>query len=211
MKVFALLLALASSPAVAAVPTPKAIARQVEREGLKAKTLQTISLILMAGTAKLRAEGFTEEALDVEETWTMGWEPYLTSNSAIGDHAPLSVYLAEVCLIFESLLGREAYEALHLDDLEILNFGLVVALEPDQASAWCQETQEASCSLDYSLHAVPVLGVCAYWLAWGACTGATWGMGAVTLICTPIGMVSEKAMLELFAPRIAARIWDRRN
>lgn len=206
-------LSLFASVSEAAVPTATAhrLAREMEKGALAEKVDETLDRILAVAVWKLKREGYDLPAEKIAEEWAFHFKGYLARNQAIGDHAPMSMWLAEVCLTLKLLLGDYTYKALHLDDIETINFGLPVTMNPYKDEQWCKETQELSCRLDYELHAVPVMGVCAYWLTWIGCTAGTWGMGAVTMICTPLSMVAEEAMVTFFAPDVAHRIWDRRN
>lgn len=177
---------------------------------LAAQTDQTVSVIVRLVVFELRLKGYDEVAEAIEDE-AKGFEGYLSRSAAIGDHKPLSDFLARVCFIAEALLGEYTYKALHIDDLFILNFGIPVTFDPNQDSAWCQETKESTCKIDYRLHTVPVLGVVTYWAAWGGCTGATWGAGAITFICAPIGSFAENVMVLYFAGDISNRVWDRHN
>lgn len=55
------------------------------------------------------------------------------------------------------------------------------------------------------------LGVTSYWLAYWGCTAGTMGMGALVMICTPVGMLTERLVLVRIAPRLSDRLWDRFN
>lgn len=127
----------------------------------------------------------------------------------LGDHPPLSEWLAKWYDKLESVLGEKLMELLHLDDIKIFNYAVPVVFQPKgdkrfpPVVPWGMQ--------EYSLHFVPFGGIVAYWSTWAVCVGATWGMGAVTFICSPIGSVSEYATVRWVAPPLSDWVYKRFN
>lgn len=184
-------------------------------ESQSIKTVEAMDNLFRLACFELRLTGHGDTADQVCRDWNNQFRGMILragrGEEALGDHSPLSPWLAVTCITLKQLLGDFTYQALHLDDLEILNFGLPVTFDPHADSVWCNEEPQTPCRDEYREHSSLVQGVVSYWLAWGVCTGATWGAGAITFVCTPVGMVAEKVMLKTAAPKISDRVWDHYN
>lgn len=125
----------------------------------------------------------------------------------VGDHPPLSQWIADWYERLEDMLGQRTCELLHLDDIKIVNYTVPVVFQicgdkrfpPAPVVFWGAD--------EYKLHFVPFGGVLGYWGTWGACTAMTFGAG-VALACTPIAMLVEKAVVEFVAPPISDKLYS---
>jgi hypothetical protein len=143
----------------------------------------------------------------------------------LGDHAPLSQWLATWYQKIEDLLGEDLCKLLHIHDIKILNYGIPVVFKPKTENQWCQETQATGgvCRDEYRVHfaGVPkgrwtwehhgVLGVTAYWVTQIVCTVGTFGAGAIGMICGPIATVVEIGTDKWISPPLSDKIFDRVN
>lgn len=209
---------LLATPTNAATPNRRVVAAvraadTLERQSVK--TVEAMDNLFRLACFELRITGHGDAADQVCRDWQGRFRGMILragrGEEALGDHSPLSPWLAVTCITLKELLGDWVYVSLHLDDLEILNFGLPVMFDPHADSVWCNEEPQTPCRDEYREHAGPVIGVTSYWLAWGVCTGATWGAGAITFICTPVGMVTERVVLVSVAPKISDFVWDHYN
>lgn len=209
-------LVLVSTTLLGAAPSERVISEVRAAATLEAQTEKTAAAldhIFALACFNLRREGHDDVADQVCGDWERRFRPYLVNVMAegLGDHKPLSEWLAVVCMALKSSLGEFTYVALHLDDLEIINFGLPVMFDPHASAEWCRELPDDPCDQEYKEHAAPVIGVTSYWLAYWGCTAGTMGAGALVLICTPVGMLTESIVMIRIAPGIAERIWARAN
>lgn len=177
------------------------------------------SLAAMIDTAawKLKKEGHPFQANDLRDQYRTRFSGFLEAMilkqlangdvilpTDLGDHKPLSEWLAvkyEAICGPDGTLGPEICKILHLDDINIVNYAIPVVFfrVPEYISIE-----------EYSLHFVPLGGVCAYWVTWGACTAATFGTGWF-IICTPAGMAAEWITTKYIAPPVSDWAWERFN
>ena len=174
------------------------------------------SLANMVSTAawKLKKEGHPFMAADIQSQYRNRFSGFLEAMvlkqianggvilpTDLGDHEPLSQWLADWYQKLEDTLGEDICKLLHLDDINIVNYAIPVVFfrVPEYISIE-----------EYKLHFVPLGGVCAYWVTWGACTAATFGTGAF-LICTPAGMAAEWLVVKYVAPPVSDWVWERFN
>lgn len=202
--------------------TQREIEQITERSGQDANDQYTLSIRGDAAIKNwvrlvsfmLKRRGYDEEAEKLSSEYRMLYSTsivnfYFGVSDKLGDHPPLSKWLALWYVIIEAKLGTRVCELLHLDDINILNYSVPVVFQPKGDErfppiiAWGKE--------EYSLHFVPFSGVVAYWTTYAVCVGATWGAGAIAFICTPIGDVAEKIMVKSIAPPLSDRVYDRFN
>lgn len=131
---------------------------------------------------------------------------YLTGFRDVGDHPPLSDWLSIWYSTLVIVLGERTVELLHLDDINTLNYTIPVVFQPcgdkrfPPPVPWGGE--------EYSKHFVPFSGVVSYWVSWGACVGATWGAGAIGLVCVPIAEIIRKGVEHYIAPPLSDRVYN---
>lgn len=121
----------------------------------------------------------------------------------LGDHKPLSQWLADWYEVLENALGPTVMNLTHLVDIKIMNYAIPVVFHPKGylGDSWDMK--------EYRNHFVPFSGVVAYWATWATCVGLTWGAGAITFICGPIAEVSKYIVVKKIAPPLSDRIYIR--
>lgn len=238
MRIVILLLALTSATPAVAVPTMadwragKAV--EIDFEAGRGRERLTIALdALLRTAARAMAErGHDDEAKELASGW-MRMRPYSLGevNGDVGDHDPLSVWLATAYDKIESVLGKWLCDFLHLSDIKTINFATPVVFHPSEKEKWCLDTLKSnpsdSCEREYARHFVGtkwqrqsdaaakykhdgLIPVIAYWTAWGSCEAATFGAGW-TIICGPVGTGAEFATERWIAPGLSNRIYERAN
>ncbi len=165
-----------------------------------------IALAALVGTGvrELEAQGHRDIAARYEHEWLNQWSGHvrmLALAEGLGDHRPLSQWLADFHDRLEDLLGPMLMSILHLDDIKVFNHGLPVVFGMRDFLG------EDIDLVEYELHWTPFCGVVAYWSVWATCTVATWGAGAITMICSPAGMLGERLMVRYIAPPLADDGW----
>lgn len=171
---------------------------------LAKRTERAIDALLKVADSKLREEGRAEEANQLTREWA-GFQGYLATAvmlENLGDHNPLSQWLAEKYDMLLALLGPTVMEFLHLDDIKTFNYGITVVFHMKQIG------EDPIDLAEYELHFDPFCGVLAYWGTWIACEIMTDGIGSF-LICTPAGMLAEYVTFNYVAPRFAPSVFER--
>ncbi len=150
----------------------------------------------------------------------------------MGDHEPLSAWLAETYGRLEAALGPDLCDLTHLSDLNVLNYTAPVVFSPHASEGWCQEHlkifREPSCAAEYRRHFAGtkwqrgrdagatarihsgLAPVATYWVVLAACQAALWGTDGATA-CTQAAGVAEVAVARYVAPQASLRLWKRFN
>jgi len=169
------------------------------------KTNLALRAIIKIGTINLRKKGYYAEAYELETEWKQ-WDgklPAMIFDKNIGDFKPLSDWLALAYEILELKLGKDVCETLRLTDIKTINYCVVVVFKP--------------CVYGYSNfydhfvtdHVYKGLApVVSYWATVITCDIVSYGTGYF-FICSPIGMLVERAMLNRISPWLAPKIYDR--
>jgi len=168
------------------------------------KTDDTLNAIIRLAVYKLKRTGHIAEGTQLLKEWENQWSGYLL-NRGIGDHRPLSKWLAEKTAMLELTLGKQAMHLLRLDDLITINYALPVVIK-------CIDEVDVD---EYARHFVHDeangyrgLGpVVSYWTSFFACVGFTWGTGF--LFCAPIAMGVEYLVDNFVAPKLNEPLWRR--
>lgn len=184
--------------------------RRHDRVELATKADASLSGMMKFAALALNERGFPNEAAQITQEWKAyaGYLPLIVRMAeAKGDYSdvpelyqPLSLKLAQWYHLIAAALGPELTERLHLDDIQVINFGTPAVLRlaiVDDANPDAET---------YALYWNPWCGVLAYWGSWAACEAATYGSGWF-VICTPIATVTEKITVNYVAPRFSDRAW----
>ena len=180
------------------------------RDGdMPAKTDVAISTLVRLAAKHLRKKGYKAEAAAIQDEYDTQFDGYVvreTSQRNIGDHKPLSAWLAKTYIKLENFLGIALCQALHLSDLQVINYGLPVVFHPCNPE-WDEADYLAHFAHDpkYGPALVPVIS---YWFAFAGCEVGTWGIGW-SLICGPVGMITELLVDKFVALPLGTKIYAR--
>lgn len=166
------------------------------------RTEAALETMLRLAHSELWKRGYPDEAERMIYEWREFWAGYLpmiVMLEGLGDHAPLSVWLAEWYDRIESMLGPATMRLLHLDDIEVLNYSIPVVFHLKQIS-------EPVDLPEYGVHWIPFTGSVAYWSVLLSCEIVTSGSGW-RLVCNPGATAGEFAMIKLIAPRYTERAY----
>lgn len=170
--------------------------REVEQGRLREKTNGALNAIVRFAVYKLKQKGYKKEAAKLLSEWQGQWDGYLVRmDRDLGDHKPLSKWLAEKYDMLELILGADVCHMLRLDDIKIINFAIPVVF------ACVDNVDEA----EYRKHFVPLAGTTIYWVSFFACVGGTWGTGF--FFCGPISMGCEFLTENFVAPKLSPPAW----
>lgn len=170
---------------------------------LPKRTDQAIDALIKVAVVNLRARGHDHEADEIEGAYFDRFEGFLEIHAAgrgfldIGDHRPLSEWLAGVTELLRLLLGDFVMKQTHLDDLRILNYAIPVVFDA------CNKEWDRA---EYKRHFVPLSGVLAYWSLWVACKVA--GGWSIPMTCSAIGSLGENIMVYIFAGPISDAVFS---
>jgi hypothetical protein len=187
------------SPAIGNKKAERYVAQlqqQLEEGRLAERTNFALDILLSVAYNKLKNEGHNELADKIKTDWKGTWNGYLMQVRDIGDHEPLSEWLAQAYKDIEAALGKGVCEFFHLDDINIINYALPVVFK-------CSIAFD---KIDYSQHFVPLTGVVSYWVSAGFCILASSGL--MSFFCSPIGMLAEHLMITFIAPPISNKIYE---
>ena len=177
------------------------------------RTDEAIKYMIQRGNEELRKRGDYDGAYFFEFKYQTEFSGYLTkmvvSDRNIGDHKPLSTFLADYYNRLEFIIGVDMCKALHLSDIKTLNFCLPVVFKPcsfDMGTVTIARKDEyrkhfAQDDVYYGL--VPVV---VYWVIDVPCMMFTAGIGA--LFCGPIAGVAEYGMANFLAPKLSDSLFD---
>ena len=162
----------------------------------------------------LVAEGHTALAATIkaeyEATYKMALTRGLFGTLELGDHPPMSTWLDSVHERIHDALGDFLCKYFRFHDIYILNHGIRVIFNPKDYDLKDYKDHFAGHLIwGYFWEHHGVAGVVSFWVVQGVCTGATWGLGLVTFVCTPIASLAEHVVDKHVAPPIAEAIWQR--
>lgn len=169
---------------------------------IKERTNHALDSIVRLSVYKLRRTGHKAEAAQFLKEWEEQYQ-YILIGRGIGDHKPLSTWLAAKYDMLELILGKEICHALRLSDIKTINYAVPVVFA-------CEDhVTEAEFFLHFvadDTNGYRGLGpVVAYWTTFIVCVGGTWGTGF--LFCSPIAMGVEYLSDSFICPRLNEPIW----
>lgn len=157
--------------------------------------------LVMTGVQALKEKGYAKEAKEISDDWTKTYAFTLNDFSPLnlGDHMPLNQWLGKTYKTLEDKLGKPVMMILHLDDINVVNYGLPVAAQPSgdrrNGDHWNR--------VEYSRHFVPLITVVTYWSSLVGCTFATGGHPAIHKYCSLIAMICRNGMQSMFALKLS--------
>src|SRR3972149_2026155 len=98
------------------------------REGrMRERSNMALNAIVRFAAFKLKAKGHKAKANQLIKEWEGKWSGYIMHvGRDLGDHRPLSQWLAEKYAMLELILGADLCHMLRLDDLKIINYAIPV-------------------------------------------------------------------------------------
>lgn len=172
--------------------------RAIRNGRFEERTTRAIDRLVKQAAHELWIRGHRELSVEIEEGWreNQNFVYELRDWRGLGDH-PGVVWMLEAHEKIEGVLGLTLCRLLRLHDLWRLGTTIKVVFQ-------CVDAVD---TMEYQLHFVEFAGVVSYWVSWAICCGATWGAGAIGLICSPISLGCEFIVMKAIAPRISDRFW----
>lgn len=170
---------------------------EIHQGRLRERTNLALNAMVRFAAFKLRAKGHKIQANKLINEWEGQWSGYLMRvGRDLGDHRPLSQWLAEKYAILEFIFGTDFMEFTRLVDLKIINFGIPVVFS-------CVDNVD---EVEFEKHFVPLGKVTVYWSSFFVCVGGTWGTGF--LFCSPISWGLEFAAGRWVLPPLNRTVWE---
>lgn len=166
-----------------------------------------IDTMVKSGAELLREKGYAGDAARFSRQWKIMKQ---TAAMDLGDHAPLSQWLADYYEVLAQRFGEAILKQLHLDDLLTLNYAIPVVFHP----AGKKNSQTTWDLTEYRKHFVPFAGVVSYWVAFGVCTYASThidGGSGVKQYCGQIAGLLRKGMIMYPAPKLSDWVYGTAN
>lgn len=182
----------------------RTIRTDLVRGDLPKRTDATIKVLIEVAVASLRMRGLYAQADKIEADYNDQFYGFLEFHAAgrgfidIGDHVPLSEWLAVVTETLNLLLGERVMKLTHLNDIRVINYAIPVVLAPCNPD-WNNK-------VEYRKHFVPLSGVISFWGIWTACKIA--GGWAIPMTCGAIGSLVENVMVYVFAGPISDAVFS---
>lgn len=169
---------------------------EIDRGELGRRTDRALDALINFAAYRLKRAGHNNEANTLIREWNENWRGSLILYHGIGDHRPLSEWLAQKYTILELILGEQICQWTRLEDIKVFNFAVPVVFS-------CLDSVDLK---EYEAHFEPFLGVVAYWSTFVGCTGGTWGTGF--LFCSPIALGVEYLTETFVSPRTVDTAWS---
>jgi hypothetical protein len=161
--------------------------------------------IITIGVYNLRHKGHPFEAYQLESEWKKldGKLIQIVQNRNIGDFPALSEFLRVAYDTLEAKLGKDICETLRLTDIKTINYCMVVVFRPCKYGY--TNFYDHFVTDTYYKGLAPVVS---YWAAVIPCEIASYGAGYF-FVCSPVGMLVERAVLKRVSPWLAPKLFDR--
>lgn len=188
------------------------IGQDINRHGMQMRIRTNVALdaIIRVMVGELRNKAYTAEAEQIEKEWNEQYSFFILRRD-LGDHKPLSDWLANTYAKVESLLGVFICQQLHLDDINVLNYSIPIVFHPcDYPMDFVSDPRR----VDYACHFVGTskhggfAPVVAYWTSYAACVVGTSGTGFVWA-CSTAADGCKWVMKKWVAPPLSNKIQDR--
>lgn len=213
-------------------PIAASVSQRLQDGDSRALAAEALTEMVNLASDALDRRGYHTDALEIRDEWEGHYALVVAGVlEDVGDHEPLSWWISLWYAALSAELGDQYMELSHLKDIWVMNLVIPVTFNPHQESEWCAEQlhmhPQDTCQAEYRRHfagtkyvrhdpyATTALhhgfaGVVSYWLTWGSCQAATWGMGWF-VICSPAGSLAEIIVEKTVAVHASDLIWRSRE
>lgn len=221
MKYLVLLCALfligASPVEVSEVQESGRIEQDILNGKLAARTEKALDNLIMTAAGELKDRGYILEGSVMENEWFNNMKYTFRAYASqmggrpIGDHKPLSQWLADKYNMLEMILGVEVCKRMHFSDLKTFNYCIPIVFRPctfDMGPIVLPRIEEYRNHFAKDHTYFGLVPVVTYWVTYGVCGAATMGSGFI-LVCGTAGNIAEKIVGNWVAPRLSDKIFTR--
>ncbi len=184
------------------------------QQDFRALSQDALNEVVNQGVSALRERGESSLARTWERDWQRRFSSALTDIGTLdlGDHRPLSRWLADFYKVLEDRLGRDTAHAGLLGDIYQLNYAIPVTFAP--RAAWWKSPSDAANVRDYGSHFVPFASIVTYYVVQVGCQQVMKRQGqasAAKRICKPAAQKLRDAMNGTLAPILSNFIYLKAN
>lgn len=165
----------------------------------KARLHQALTTMIDTAAMALVENGQPAKANELRRQWSIVGAPLISPIDKLGDHRPMSDWLANVYRDLDHTLGTKTMQKLHLDDIFVVNYAVPVVIEP--SGRWN--------GAEYGRHFVPLAGVITFWTSYAACVGVIKGLPVKYGYCVKTSEVLKSGMLWAVAPRLSDYVYGK--
>lgn len=160
---------------------------------IRVQVQKALDVLVRTAVLAVAERGETAQAQEIERQWLTMGPTLLDYTERLGDHRPLNAWLATTYRTLEIILGPTNMQAMHLDDINVVNYALPVVVAPHQN--WGEA--------EYGRHFIPLAGVVAFWASYGAC------MYEVSLppFCSRLSGALKGGMIGNVAPQLSIYVY----
>lgn len=161
---------------------------------------------------ELRRKGYGQKADEIEMEWEAYGRTMFVEDRNIGDHKPISVFIAEKYELIEMMLGQAVCKATHISDIKTLNSGIPVVIHP---KTFLMDLVQGERVDEYVRHFAGgpagddtyygVIPVCIYWAVNIGLTAA-----GAPIVSSLVASVAERLM-DIAAVNIGEKIYNKFN
>ncbi len=183
------------------------IVNNVSNYQLDQDTQNALNNLVEYAAQELDARGYTQDAAQARSEWNKNFANYFTSGNWIldlGDHAPLSQWLADFYKKLRLRFGDQLVSMLNLEDINTLNYALPVVFRPNGDKAHNDSWDQ----LEYSKHFVPFVSIITYWGSYFGCTYASKSLPKIKSYCKQIANLLRTGMTNWIAPKLSDYVYN---
>lgn len=178
---------------------------EVSGSEIREASQQTLNTVVKQGLMALRSEGYAQTARNYESEWNRNFSEFFVSPSFfdLGDHRPLSAWLARFYTMLEGRLGSNVIHQGLLGDVYDMNYAIPIVFTP--MGQWRTNSMKRD-SIEYRKHFIPFTNIVTYWSAYLACNRvmANYNVGkSGSKICKTVAGKLRFAMGRYVAPKIS--------
>ena len=185
------------------------VAADFSRFELQTKTQVGLDILVRQGLEALRNHGHQSLANELEVQWQQERQRLASQINIfdLGDHRPLSRWLARFDEILRSKLGDQVMGMLNLDDVNDLNYAIPVVFQPRGD----RRNQDRWDQAEYRNHFVPFATIVTYWTSLFACKYATRAYPQYGRFCSLAAAIARNGMKVAIAPKLSDNIYNAAN
>lgn len=181
---------------------------------LAARTEEAMTNLIGVAYGELRKKGHKYEAETMQNEWYSTYRQmfrnYANAMRDIGDHKPLSQWLADKYTMLEMVLGVTACKQTHLSDIKTFNFTIPVVFRPctfPMDAIGGERINEYRNHFSEGQTYYGLVPVTTYWVVYGVTTAATMG-GGFMFVAGLAGSLAEK-LIAVVTPKMSDKVYNK--
>lgn len=197
-----------------AIATRNSAVTAFSQRDFRSVSQDALNEVVRQGVSALRERGESSLALAWERDWQRRFSSSLTELGTLdlGDHKPLSKWLADFYQILEDRFGGDVAHSGLLGDIYQLNYAIPVTFAPQ--GDWWKSRSDTQDVREYRAHFVPFASIVTYYGVLVVCQQVMKKQGqadAAKRVCKPAAQKLREAMNGNLAPLISDFIYLKAN